>query len=69
MMDVICECPFCGKTYDVKVPVDGYLAWANGKTIQEAMPNISAEVRESLISGLCSSCQKEFFIEDEAIYV
>lgn len=29
--------------------------------IQEIMPDVSTEVRECLVSGLCIECQKEIF--------
>lgn len=55
------RCPFCGKTHDVEVPFDGYLAWQSGELIQNAMPKLSATEREQLISGICPKCQDSIF--------
>lgn len=62
MILVARQCPFCGKKYNVEVPEKGFLDWyEGGELIQVAMPNVSAEVRESLISGMCEDCQKSVF--------
>lgn len=62
------ECPFCGKDNRVEVTVYEMLGiekWggpaSNSMPIQKAMPNLSAEKREILISGICLSCQKMIF--------
>lgn len=62
MILVARQCPFCGKEYSVEVPEKGFLDWYEGDAlIQKAMPNVSTEVRESLISGMCEKCQSKFF--------
>ena len=66
MIKVARRCPFCGKEYTVEVPEKGFLDWffdwcEGSALIQNAMPNVSAEVRESLISGICEECQNKFF--------
>lgn len=55
------NCPICGKEYEVTVPIKGYEAWQRGELIQNAMPDVSPEVRESLISKLCETCQMDIF--------
>ena len=63
-MIVFAKCPFCGKVTEIEVPLIGYLDWEDGELIQNAMPNLSAEQREMLISGMCEECQKTFFGEE-----
>lgn len=43
-------CRVTGKNYTVTVPMDGFIQWQNGELIQRAMPNVSDEDREFLIS-------------------
>lgn len=67
MYEVIYDCVFCGKTNSVKVPEDGYFAWAfEGVLIQNAMPEVSATDREALISNICPCCQHKVFGEEDA---
>lgn len=40
-------------------------AWKNGALIQVAMPELSKEVRELLISGTCNECWDKLFNLDE----
>lgn len=61
-MIVVCKCPSCDKTYSVEIPETAFNKWNyEGKMIQDAWPEGSAEDREHLISGLCTECQKEVF--------
>lgn len=61
MITVECVCPFCGEEYSVAVPLMGYLSWEHGMPIQTALPNVSATIRECLISNICSDCQEKYF--------
>ena len=54
-------CPFCGKVTVLDVPADGFMAWQNGSLVQNAFPDLSAEQREVLISGMCIDCQDSIF--------
>ena len=59
-------CPFCGKESTLELTDDEssrYNQYKNDTsiTIQDALPNLNPSERECLISGLCSSCQKEMF--------
>jgi hypothetical protein len=59
-------CPSCGGTTKIVVNRDGYLAWSRGDTlIQRAMPELSADDRERLITGFCTPCWDEMFAEPE----
>ena len=58
---VVTQCPFCGRGNEVEVNEMDYLDWSDGMLAQEAFPHLSATERESLISGLCPTCQKSIF--------
>ena len=60
MMTIPVKCPFCHKEYTVEVPTDGYNRWIGGELIQRAMPEVSADDREALVSGICSDCWNIF---------
>lgn len=63
MMSVVTNpCLMCGKVSSVKVPVEGYRAWKfHGQLIQRAMPGLSANERELLISGTHAECWDRLF--------
>ena len=42
-----------------------YLDWSEGELVQIAFPYLSAEERETLISGICPKCWDETFGEDD----
>ena len=59
-------CPFCHNTTELVVPFEGYKAWQSGELVQNALPELSVDDREMLISGTCETCWDELFkIEDE----
>lgn len=54
------HCTCCQKQFVIKAPQEGYNAWTkHEKKIQHAMPTVSADDRELLISGLCVDCFEE----------
>ena len=55
------DCPFCGKKMAIDIPIDAYLKWIDGVRIQDALPNIAAEDREVLLTGICPKCWNETF--------
>jgi hypothetical protein len=57
-------CPICNEYDEVVVPLDGYLAWNKGALIQDAMPTVSVDVREQLMTGICPSCWEINFGEE-----
>lgn len=65
MREIIKECPLCGTITIIKVDEEDYKAWRSGKLIRDAMPDMDVEDRETLISGICASCQDGFFEEEE----
>ena len=63
-VDVVC--PFCGKTTTIQVVGKDFYAWKfEGVLIQDAMPYLPANMRETLISGLCDECQEKMFSSSE----
>ena len=52
------RCPFCGKRYHVDgVRRDLFVRWYNGDgNIQDLLPDLSADSREALLTGICSDC-------------
>lgn len=55
--------PFSGKTVDREIPVtqEQINNWQSGTLIQDAMPNVSSEDREFLITGITPEEWKEYF--------
>lgn len=60
------RCFVCGKggiVYDV--PESGYKKWKAGAFIQDALPMLSADLREQLLTGTHGRCFDRFFPPDE----
>ena len=55
------ECPMCGNTSIVPVPVEGWNKFQQGELVQNAFPEMDRDLREVLVSGLCVICQKKIF--------
>ena len=65
-VDIVTECPFCGKTHIVNVSADGYFAWKyEGVSAQDAFPELTANAREMLISGICPKCWDSTFGDED----
>jgi hypothetical protein len=58
-------CSKCKETECVMVNRQDVADWRGGKYIQDAMPYLSADERELLISGICGSCFDQLFEGDE----
>lgn len=58
------DCVVCRKPVDLLVPASGYARWKSGTLIQDAMPEVSAEDREMMISKTCPDCFGRFYLED-----
>ena len=61
----LAQCCMCENFHGVMVDAINYNLWVQGKLIQAAMPDTSAEDREFLISHLCPKCQQEIFNGEE----
>lgn len=46
------NCVFTGESYECRIPTAGLQAWQSGTPIQRALPEVPAEEREFLISGI-----------------
>ena len=62
---VAVPCRLCNEVADLTVNIEGFVAWQGGKLIQDALPELSADQRELLISGTCDKCWNEMFPSDE----
>ena len=58
-------CNRCKDQVEMKVHVEDVTAWENGELIQNAMPYLSADEREVLISGTCGPCFDRMFGGEE----
>jgi len=63
---VAVPCRLCDTVHDLTVNVEGFVSWQAGEFIQDALPELSCDERELLISGTCGTCFDELFpSEDE----
>lgn len=58
-------CDQCKRMFAVLVEPEDMEKWRNGALIQNAMPYLSADDRELLISKTCGKCFEELFEEEE----
>lgn len=59
-------CPLCTVKATVKVPTEGYRIWKKGiAIIQDAMPRLSVDDREQLMTGICPTCWGNTIGEEE----
>lgn len=58
-------CNRCKDQVEMEVHAEDYQAWEDGELIQNAMPYLSADEREVLISGTCGPCFEQMFGEGE----
>lgn len=56
------DCRICGKTHRLLVDEPDLNAWQSGECIQNAMPYLTADERELLISHTCGECWAEMFM-------
>lgn len=62
MTNVEVTCVSCGIRHIVTVPTEGYKDWLEGrKKIQHALPSVSEDDRELLMSGICPACWNQMF--------
>jgi hypothetical protein len=63
-IDVDATCSQCKRVVDYELPLDGWNAWLYGQLIQRCFPDMDADRRELLISGLCGTCFDDLFKEE-----
>ena len=62
---VNCRCPLCGRISFVSCDEAQWNVYEAGALIQDAFPTMDVHTRETIISGMCVSCQESFFVEDD----
>ena len=67
MIHITKQCFSCNKLVSFEVSEEGYDKYIKGAHVQNAFPNLSAELREMFLSGICPTCWDEMFkdIDDE----
>lgn len=58
---VTVSCRHCERRFDLTVSTAGLIAWQNGMLIQNALPELTADERELLISRTCGECWDKMF--------
>ena len=58
---VYATCNKCSETECLLVDRQDFIDWRGGKYIQDAMPYLSADERELLISLTCGDCWEKMF--------
>jgi hypothetical protein len=58
------ECMTCGKGGTVTVNAEGLRRWRAGMLIQQALPEMSADEREQLMTGTHAACWEAMFGEE-----
>ena len=58
-------CQRCGTTVHISVLQPDFEKWQGGELIQDAMPYLSPDEREILISGTCGPCFDRMFGEGD----
>ena len=54
-------CRSCSESVSIMVNGQDVVDWKGGKYIQDAMPYLSVDEREILISGTCGTCFDKMF--------
>ena len=58
-------CIQCGAPQSITVPAEMLIKFGQGGFAQDCFPNLSADQREFLISGICDNCWREMFGDEE----
>lgn len=64
-MIVEIKCKICGKTHMFEVNPKGYKLYEEGMLIQKALPELTPNQRELMISQICGTCFDKIFENDE----
>lgn len=66
LVNVVVMCRSCGEVYVIQdISYEGYKDWKYGALIQRALPGLTADQRELLISQTCPVCWEKLFGEDK----
>jgi len=58
---VVGTCSVSGEEYSIEVPAEGFTRWQSGALIQVALPDLSPDDREFLISGITPAAWNQIF--------
>lgn len=60
---IVCQCITCGTTTSIIIPAKEWEAWDRGigLHIQDAMPSVSSDLRELILSSVCGTCFDAMF--------
>lgn len=65
-IDITVKCPFCGSVSQIiNICEHAFTEYLDGKLVQRAFPEMSANDRELLITGMCYSCQEKVFKDNK----
>jgi len=56
-------CKKCNTNHTIVLDKERYIKWQTGTRIQVVFPEVDADTREILISGICGSCFDKMFME------
>lgn len=57
------RCCVCGEGGELDLPPAGLHAWSDGAYVQDAFPNLPADLREQLVSGTHPACWDELYAD------
>jgi hypothetical protein len=58
-------CKHCPRKYEVELDPHDLVRWANGELIQNAMPYLTADERELIMTGTCGECWERLWKDVE----
>ena len=58
-------CKFCGKEVTVQAEEEKFLRFDAGAHVQDVFPDLRANYRELMISGICGECFDQIFENDD----
>ena len=63
MITIEKKCPKCSEKIakTLSVPLSAYENWINGTLIQHAMPYLTTDEREWMITGYCEQCNNQIY--------
>ena len=59
------NCPFCRVVQRKEFPIEGYIKYEGGHPVQDCFPEMSADDREFLITGICPKCWDSMNTEED----
>jgi hypothetical protein len=68
MFYVVTACQFCNHTKQISLTMDQFKRWGEwkqgGGAIQDLLPDLSPEIRELFVSGMCPDCWNKLVGEE-----